>query len=69
MASNEIGTIDINIPELGGVLATQTVDANSEIATLTFTVNSDAKMAETRFFTDQPGIAVTKIVITHLDEE
>lgn len=69
MASNEIGTIDINIPELGGVLATQTVDANSEVATLTFTVNSDAKMAETRFFTDQPGIVVTKIVITHLDEE
>lgn len=64
---DSIGYVDINIPDLGGVLATESVYADQNTVSLEFTADSDAGNAETRFFTAQAGITVERIKITRLD--
>lgn len=62
-----IGYVDVTVPDLGDVLATAPVYAGQNVVSLEFTAVSDAKNAETRFFTDRAGIVLEHVTITRLD--
>lgn len=62
----QIGFIDVNIPELGGVLTSAPVEAECSHASLEFTAGSYATGVEVRFFANVPGVSVQKLEICRL---